>query len=380
MEIADMTDVGRKMRGADGTGRIMVLDVDYSSTKYHIFLSERAARHAYYLRPPEGMTAYDLQHILDEAGGEEVLEFRYFVYPELQTELKPLLSADPYAGKYFDRDDDRRYLQIEGERIHARAAIAQLLESLKVPFDAKDFPRINEFSLRSFKAAESGHQSEVVILRTDEDRNELRKSEPGFHVAVAEHGFAREIDLHRPMLADTQPVVIFSSNEHASALGHAFLNDLAAYFASPEYSHASTLPREEPPKKSLYETVAPPPPPTQAAWAVRIEPPKVDPAQLLTKIAAAMYDQLPGMKLLQKRKAIRTGPHLTIQFPGTLGFGKGPNEAELRELGAVHRSIKADSSFGSEWRAFYQVDKQSGDLRIEPSLDTNPPTGWTVLH
>src|SRR5262249_32791529 len=104
--MADMTEIGLKMRGPKGTGRVMVLDVDYSSTKYHIFLSERASRHAYSPRPPEGMTAYDLESIIREAGSEEDLGFRYYVYPELQTELKPILTADPFAGKYFDRDDE----------------------------------------------------------------------------------------------------------------------------------------------------------------------------------------------------------------------------------------------------------------------------------
>jgi len=365
------------MRGPDGKGRVLVLDVGYSSTKYRIYLGGQASRHAYYLRPPEGMNAYDLEKIVKEAGGEEAFGFRFFAYPELHTDLKPILSADPYAGKYFERDDERRYLQIEGERPMAREAIAKLLEGLKQRFDPKEFPRIDEFALQSYKPAAGAGQAEIVLIRRDSDRNELRKSEPGFHVAVAEHGFAREIDIHRPILAETEPVLILNSNESTTESGHAFLADMAGYFGSETYIEQSAVSA-----KAASEVAAKAAPPDHAHFvtiAPKIEPPKVDERQLLARAAGAISEQLPDMKSLQKRKAFHTGPRIVIAFPGTLGFGKGPSDKEIREVASVYRATKGDPSFGSGWYAHYQIDSKTGELRIEATMDASPPKGWTAL-
>jgi hypothetical protein len=378
-EVIDLTEIARKMRGPDGAGRVLVLDVDYSSTKHHVYLRERASRHAYYLRPPEGMTAYDLERILDEAGGESELEFRYYVYPELHTDLKPVLTADPYAEKHFARSDERRFLQIEGERPKAREAIAKLLDGLKQPFDAGTFPRINEFVLKSFKpAAHEGH-AEAVLLRSDGNRNELRRSEPGFHIAVAEHGFAKEIDVHRPTLSETEPVIILSSNDHTSESGQRFLTDLVTYFGGPIYAEQSSLAAAEPEqteKEGAHATGFV----LHAARIPRIEPPKLDGNQLLARAATAMKEQLPGMKLLRNREATGNGPHIVIRFPGVLGFGKGPTEQEIKELQSIYRATKGDPSFGSDWHAHYQIDSKTGEVRVLTSFDARPAIGWTALE
>jgi hypothetical protein len=368
------------MRGPDGAGRVLVLDVDYSSTKYHIYLRERASRHAYYLRPPDGMDAYDLAKILDEAGGEGELEFRYYVYPELQTDLKPILTADPYARKHFERNDDRRFLQIEGERPRAREEIASLLEGLKQPFNPEDFARINEFELKSYRQATQGSQAEIVLLRRDGDRNELRKAEPGFHITVAEHGFAREIEVHRPVLAETEPVLTFNTNEHTTDSGHRFLSDLVSYFGSPIYAEQSSMVAEEAvdPVAKVRATRAPTYVP-HVTLVPRVEPSKLNGDQSLARAARAMQEQLPRMKLLRKREATGNGPHVVIRFPGTLGFGKGPSEPEMKELLAIYNSTKGDPSFGSDWHAHYQIDGRSGELRVVTSFDATPPRGWTPL-
>jgi hypothetical protein len=356
----------------------MVLDIDYSSTKHRIYLRERASRHAYYLRPPEGMTAHDLKGILDEAGGEDELGFRYYVYPELDTDLKPLLGADLYAGKYFERDDDRRLLQIEGERPMAREAIARLLNGLKQPFDPEEFPRINEFELESYRPAALERPAEIVLLRRDRDKNELRKSEPGFHIAIAEHGFAREIQVHRPVLAETEPMLTLNTTEHTGELGHQFLADMASYFGSQTHIERAIVASEE---SASARRAAPPSTYTPSVARIpRIEPPKVDGARLLALAAGAMRDQFSSMKLLRKRESTCTGPHIVIQFPGFAGFGKGPSPAELKELRSIYRATKGDPSFGPDWHAYYQIDGRSGEVRVVTAFEAVPPTGWTALR
>lgn len=379
-EVLDETELARRMRGPDGTGKVMVLDVDRSSTKYHVYLRERASRHAYYLRPPEGMDAYDLKRILDEAGGESALEFRYYVYPELHTDLKPILTADPYAQKHFERNDERRFLQIEGERPKARQEIANLLEGLKRPFDPEEFPRINEFVLKSYRPKAEGSQAEAVLLRRDGDRNELRKSEPGFHVAIAEYGFGRELDVHRPVVSDTDPILILSSNSHTGESGYQFLDALASYFGSSAYA-AAAVAADESAKPGKQADPRPPSAYVHHPTLVpRVEPQKVDGNQLLTRAAVAMKEQFPGMKLLRKREVGGSGPHIVVRFPGLLGIGKGPSDKEMGELLAIYRSTKGDPTFGSDWFAHYQVDDRSGELRIVTTFDARPPIGWTTLR
>jgi hypothetical protein len=376
-----MHDIARKMRGPDGKGRVMVLDVDHSSTKHHIYLGERASRHAYYLRPPDGMNANDFKAILDEAGGEEELGFRYWVYPELHTDLKPILTADPYAGKYFARDDAKRYLQIEGERAKARESIANLLDGLKEPFTPEEFPELSEFTLTSFKPVSEDRPSEVDLLRKDGNRNELRKVEPRFHIIVSELGYGREIDIHRPILAESEPVIILNSNSHTTEKGFKFLADLAAFFGSSTYAYQSSLAIKEPsaPTQKGGGVAAPTYIPHELR-APRIEPPKIDEGQLLARAALAMKEQLPYMKLLKKRAATQSGPHITIRFPGSFGFGKGPSEPEIREFASVYRAVNGDPSFGSNWFAYYQVDGRSGDMRVVTSTAPNPPTGWIAFR
>jgi hypothetical protein len=373
----DMHEIARKMRGPGG-GRVAVLDVDYSSRKYGIALGGRASRHAYYLRPADGMDATDLKSLLDEAGGEAKLTFRYYIYPELHTDLKPILTADPFAEKYFFRNDDRRFLQIEGERPKARERIAELLDGLKEPFNPEDFPRINEFVLSSFRPSTEGRHAEVVLRRKDGNRDGLRRSEPGFHIAVAEHGLAKEIEIYRPVVAESEPTIMLNSNENTSDLGHKFLSDLAAYFGSPGYAEQSQLVESETavPALPAINTRAPGLTPPRAP---RIQAATVDEQQLITKVAAAMKELLPGMKLLQKREVSRSGPYLTIQFPGMLGFGKGPSAKEIKELESVFRALRGDPSFGSGWQARYQVNRETGEMRISTSLDPASANGWTAL-
>jgi len=380
MQQADMLEVARKMRGPGGTARVVVLDVDYSSSKYNVYLGVRASRHAYYLRPPEGMVAADFKKILDDAGGEEGLMFRYFVYPEVQTELKPILSADPFAEKYFDRNEDHRFLQIEGERPAARERIATLLEGLKEPFRPEDFPRISEFYLSSFRPASEGKWAEAVLLRTDGQRDELRKSEPGFHVAVAEHGFAREIDVHRPVVAGTEPAIILNTNEHTTDSGYRFLSDLAAYFGTQAYAEHAQVAKKAVAKLTAVASFTRAPTVTpHAVWATTIEKPKLDEQQFIANVMAAMKELLCGMKLLQKRQISRSGPYVTIQFPGSFGFGKGPSDKEVREVESVIRTLKGDPTFGSGWQARYQVDSKTGEMKIAAALDGGLASGWTAL-
>lgn len=375
----DPIEIARKMRGPEGAGRVLVLDVDHSSRKYRVWLRERASRHAYYLRPAEGMDANDLKRILDEAGRETELGFRYYVYPELDTDMKPLLSADPYAEKHFERNDDRRFLQIEGERPMAREAIARLLDGLKEPFNADEFPRISEFVLESFRPISQDRQAEVVLLRKDRDKNELRKAEPGFHIAVAEHGFAREIEIHRPVLAETEPVLFLNSNESTGCLGHEFLSDLVTYFGSSSYFEQSSRPSKAPPEPVRSSASAP----SSVSYAIRaprIQPPALDGDRLLALAATAMKDQFPHMKLLKKRQATCSGPHIVIRFPGVMGFGKGPSEREIKELKSIYRAISGDPALGSDWHAQYQIDQRTGEVRVVTSFDPDPPKGWTALR
>jgi hypothetical protein len=381
MPEADMLEIARKMRGPGGTGRVLVLDVDYSSRKHGIELGARANRHAYYLRPTAGMKAADLERILDEAGGEEELAFHYYVYPELQTDLKPLLSADPFAGKNFERDDRRKLLQIEGERPKARDAIAKLLDGLKEPFKPGDFPRIHEFVLSSFKPSSEGKWAEMVLHRRDGERNALRRAEPGFHIALAEHGFAREIEIHRPMVAEADPVIIISSNDHTGELGHKFISDLAAYFGSQAYAEGARLADREAAEKKTGSPsgVQVSVPSAHIARAPDIQPTKLGEQQLVAKVAAGLKELVPGMKLLRKREVSRRGPYVTMQFPGVLGFGKGPSPKEIEELESVFRALRGDPSFGSGWRIHYQVDGKSGEVRIATSFDAPSSKDWTTL-
>ena len=367
------------MRGPDGTGRVVVLDVDYSSRAYHIFLGDRANRHAYYLRPPAGMNANDFKALLDEVGGEEELGFRYWVFPELHTDLKPIITADPFAEKYFQRDNENKFLQIEGERQNAREAISTLLSGLKQPFTPDVFPDLPNFSLVSFKAAGKGGHTEVALLRTDRDRNELRKSEPRFNVGIAECGLAREIDVHRPIVAESEPVLILNSNESTSEFGFKFLNDLAAYFGSTAYESQSRV--QEVATQSARADVASRVPtyiPPELR-APRVEPPKIDEGKLLARAASALREQLPNMKLLKKREASQTGPQLTVRFPGALGFGKGPSEADLKEFNSIYRAVRGDPSFGETLFAYYQIDDRTGDLRVLASMASSPPPGWNAF-
>jgi hypothetical protein len=371
-----MLEVARKMRGPDGTARVLVLDVSYEATKYRVYLGNSASRHAYYLRPPEGLAAIDLKKILDEAGGEAELEFRYHAYPELDTDLKPLLTADPYAAKHFGNNGDRRFLKLEGERPRAREKIAQLIDAFKEPFHAESFPRLHEFVLTSFTPATEGRRDELVLRRKDGSRDELRKCEPAFHVAVAEHGFAAEIEIYRPTVNETEPIFMLNTNESTGALGHAFLADMAKYFGSSAYVRKAEEASKEPAKK---EAAVPAPTPVHHFQAPRIEAPKLDERQLTTKVAQAIKDLLPSMKLLNKREISQSGPYLTIQFPGVLGFGKGPSENEIKELGSIFRALKADPSFGSNWYARYQVDPKTGELRVAAGFDSAPPKGWQPI-
>jgi hypothetical protein len=375
----EMLEIARKMRGPDGKGRVMVLDVHHSSTKYRIHLGNRATRNAYYIRPPAGVSAHDLKQILDEAGGEAEFEFRYFPYPELETELKPLLSADPYASKNFATNGEYRFLQVDGERPKAREMIHQMLEAFKEPFNPEGFPRIHEFGLVSYSPPVDGRRSELTLRRKDGERDELRKSEPGFHVALAEHGFATEIGVYRPTVSDTEPVLILSTNEHTGALGHAFLADMATYFGSPKYAEQSNEESRAAEQAKQQRIASAPSHVKQMVQPIRVEAPKQDERQLVTNVAKGLKELLPSMKLLKKREVSQSGPNVIIAFPGVLGFGKGPSTQEIKELESVFRALQADPTVGSGWRPYYQVDSKSGDLRIAPSFSPHPPSGWATL-
>lgn len=374
----NVLEIARKMRGRDN-GRVMVLDIDYASRKYGVYLGVWASRHAYYLRPPPGMIAADLKKILDQSGGEEGLAFRYYIYPELETDLKPLLTADPFAEKHFPRNEEVRYLQIEGERPQARETIAILLEAFKEPFKPEDFPRINEFALKSFKPHLDDGRSEMVLLRKDGKRDEVRKSEPGFHIAMAEHGYEKEIEIHRPVVAETEPMIILNSNSATTDSGYKFLSDMAAYFGGEAYAEQSKLSDLRAAELSKQAAAAAPSPSHTAhiPRAPTIQPTHLNDQQLLTKVVASMKELMPGMALLRKREVSRSGHYLTIQFPGKMGFGKGPSEQEIKELHSIFRALKGDPSFGADWRALYQVDKKTGELKI--SLDAAHSQGWTPL-
>lgn len=381
----NMLEMARQMRGPDGSGRVFVLDIDHATTKYGISLGIRTTRHAYYLRPPEGMHASDLKKVLDEAGGEETFAFRYFIYPELQMELKPLLTADPFAGKYFDRDDAHRYLQIEGERPIAREQIAQLLGGFKFAFREERFPRLSEFTLRSYRPASKDRHAELILNRKDGLRNEIRKAEPGFHIGVAEHGLAREINIYRPIVAETDPSLILSTNENTTAAGLEFLTDFAAYFESHGYLNH----REEPPSAPAIavETIkAAPLSLNQGPNNLRpvagtrvVEPPKPDDSKLTQRVTSGINELLPRMKHLRKREAVRDGNEIRVAFPGTFGFGKGPSPDEIKEFGGVLTALQADPSFGPNWKAGFQIDHKTGDLRIRVSYESHLAGEWQPL-
>jgi hypothetical protein len=372
-----MHDIARKMRGPDGTARVLVLDVDFSSTKYRIYLRETASRHAYYFKPPEGMHANDFKRILDDAGGEDHFGFRYWVYPELHTDLKPILTADPFAGKYFGRDNDRRYLQIEGERKKAREAMAELLTGLKDPFDPKEFPEIQEFALTSIKAEDPNQPTELVLLRTDHSRNALRRSEDQFYIAVCELGYAREIDIHRPILAESETVLYLTSNDNTTGLGFKLLSDLATYLQGPEHTAKQQEVKERPAQDPDFQPVSPYIP--HSLTRPRVATPVIDEAQLLARAAQAMKEQIGQMKLLKNRTVTQAGPHVTIKFSGGL-FAKGPSEPELRELASVYRMLQGDPTLGHNWFAYYQFDKAKGDFKILTTTTPTPLAGWSPFR
>jgi hypothetical protein len=371
-----MHEIARRFRGPDGRGRVMVLDVAHSAAKFHVYLGNRASRHAYYLKPPPELTAKDLEQFLDEAGGETTLEFRYHTYPELETELKPILSQDPFAERHFG-DNHTRLLQLEGERRIARERIAQLLDGLKEPFHPESFPDLYNYRLSTFKPATEKHRAELTLYRVDEDRDLLRKSERQFLIGIAEHGFASEIDIYRPTVQEVDPVLILSSTEATTALGHAFLKDLADYCQTEQFNETSEATRQ----KAQSEHKAPKTAPSRhrVPVAPRPEAPRLDERELAARIAQVIRELQPTMNALKKRRIEQHGPYITIQFPGVLGFGKGPSQDDLKELRAIFTVLFGDPTLGKGWNAHFHVDSATGELKIAPSYEANPAGGWQVL-
>jgi hypothetical protein len=361
-------------------GRFRILDLHQAAFVRGI-LQEYIHSGIYYVVPPDGVMAAEVEKLFDEYKDKEAIHLAFHVQNAIDIAHKPIIPLDSFVEKYF-ADPPNGMLKVTAV---ARAKLAELnaiIDELKIPFDAHTFPGIDLFELSEYRAPAEGRQTSVGLHIPGGDWKRLTTLDESIKELVSESNMIREVWVSRHTVKGLEPEIVLTSMEATTPKGHQFLVDLATYIQT---IHPSDRPVSATPPHVAEEAEleSSPGETFKFNFAPRKENTEVNRALLYRTVLESLGGTLKTMKEFADFKQTVSGNLLLMEFPpkGFIGLGGHFTPAQEKTLETVYRVVKLMPDLGEGWLAHYNYDKESRMLSVKVgSPDEKAPPSWKLLR
>lgn len=331
----------------------------------------------YYILPPEGITGAELQRLMDEYKGRGELHLTYNAQSEMDTPHKPILPMDSYSEKYFS-SPPHGFIKLDVKSRYKLDELNAIIDAFKKPFDASEFPFINDILLTEYKMPAEGRQSSVSIKLRHDDWKQLIALEDALKTYLAEINMVREMLVNRHGVKGLQPEVILISTEETTDKGRKFFADLVEYLQSHGQGEGAVIRQAD--EAPVHES-------NELADVARMarekgrEAPPPTSAQLYRTALETLGGTLKEFKEFEKAEQTISGNMLLIQFKGGfLGLGGGFGGGHTKTLEKVYGGVRQIPGLESGYVLFYRYDPSTKVLTVRAGPENERvPGGWKGL-